>query len=83
MEATKEAGLNIPKDLSFVGFDNIPQADSPEVSLTTIEQPFSDLARRGLRYLKQIIARQTKQPVQILLDNTKLIKRKSVKDLRK
>jgi LacI family transcriptional regulator len=83
MEATKEAGLNIPKDISFVGFDNIPQADSPEVSLTTIEQPFSDLARRGLRYLKQIITRQTKQPVQILLDNTKLIKRKSVKDLRK
>lgn len=81
MEAVKEAGLKIPEDISLVGFDNIPQAASAEVSLTTIEQPFSDLAKLGIKYLAQRIKKRTKQPVKILLGNTKLIKRKSVKEL--
>ena len=81
MEATKEAGLKIPEDISFVGFDNIPRAELAEIPLTTVEQPFSDLASLGIKYLIQIIKEKPKQPVQILLDNTKLIKRSSVKDL--
>jgi DNA-binding LacI/PurR family transcriptional regulator len=80
MEAVKEAGLKIPQDISFVGFDNIPQADLPGISLTTIQQPFSDLARLGLKYLSQIIKKKSKQPVKILLTNIKLIKRKSVRE---
>lgn len=81
MEATREAGLSIPGDISFVGFDNIPESNSPAASLTTVEQPFPDLARLGLQYLKRIIKRQLKPPAKILLDNTKLIKRKSVRKL--
>jgi len=81
MEATKEAGLKIPDDISFVGFDNIPEARSPEISLTTVEQPFPELAERGLKYLLQIIKKKPRQTVKILLDNTKLIERKSVKAL--
>lgn len=81
MEVTKEAGLKIPNAISFVGFDNIPQANAPEVSLTTVEQPFSELAKSGIRYLIQIIKGKPKQPVRILLESTKLIKRNSVKEL--
>ena len=83
MEAVKEAGLKIPEDISFVGFDNIPQTDSPQVSLTTIEQPFVELAGLGMKYLVQLIKKETKQPVKILLESTKLIRRKSVKELSK
>jgi len=78
---TKEAGRKIPDDISFVGFDNIPQANSKEVSLTTIEQPFPELARSGIKNLMQVIKKKPKQPVRILLENTKLIKRNSVKVL--
>ncbi len=81
MEAARQAGLKIPDDISFVGFDNIPQAELTGVSLTTIEQPFSDLASLGIKYLVQIIKEKPKQPVQVLLDSTKLIKRSSVKEL--
>lgn len=81
MEATKEAGLEIPEDISFVGFDNIPQTNSPEVSLTTIEQPFPELAQRGIKHIIQIIKKKPKKPIKILLDNTKLIKRGSVKKI--
>lgn len=83
MEAAKEAGLKIPQDISFVGFDNIPQAELPENSLTTIEQPFPDLAMFGVKYLIQAVKNKSKQPIKILLDNTRLIKRASVKDLSK
>jgi LacI family transcriptional regulator len=81
METVKEAGLKVPGDISFVGFDNIPEASAPEVSLTTVEQPFSDMAKLGIKYLIQVIKNKPKQPVRVLLDNTKLIKRTSVKNL--
>jgi LacI family transcriptional regulator len=81
MEAVKERGLEIPEDISFVGFDNIPQGQLAPIPLTTVEQPFGDLASLGIKYLIQIIKEKPKQPVQILLNNTKLIKRSSVKDL--
>jgi len=81
MEVVKEVGLKIPEDISFIGFDNIPQSGLKEVSLSTIEQPFSDLATLGVKHLIDIIKEKTKQPVKILLDNTKFIKRASVRAL--
>lgn len=81
IEATQEAGLNIPEDISFVGFDNIPEAGSPKISLTTVGQPFSDLANLGMKFLIQAIKSKPKKPIKILLDNAELIKRTSVKKL--
>lgn len=81
MEAAKAAGLKIPEDISFVGFDNISEASSPQVSLTTIEQPFGELAKLGLKHLLQIIKKKPRQPVRILLENTRLVERASVKVL--
>ncbi len=81
IEAVKEAGLEIPKDISLVGFDNIPQTSAPGISLSTVEQPFPELAQLGMKYLIQIIKKKSKQPVKILLSGTKLIKRASVGDL--
>lgn len=79
MEATKEAGLKVPDGISFIGFDNIPEAGFPDASLTTIEQPFGELAGCGIKNLIQIIKKKPKQPIRILLGNTTLIKRSSVK----
>ncbi|MBU3958743.1 MAG: substrate-binding domain-containing protein [Candidatus Omnitrophica bacterium] len=81
MEVAKEEGLKIPDDISFVGFDNIPQTDAAGISLTTIEQPFAELSQLGIKYLMQIIGKKSKQPVKVLLTNAKLIKRKSVRKL--
>lgn len=37
--AAEEAGIDIPKTLSVLGFDNIAYAGLPKINLTTIEQP--------------------------------------------
>lgn len=36
--------VNVPRDVSITGFDNIPEAGLPHLSLTTVEQRAEDLA---------------------------------------
>ena len=83
IEETREAGLKVPENISFVGFDNIPQADLGGIPLTTVEQPLAELAELGMKKLIQIIRKKIKPPVKLLLKNTKLIKKASVKVLAK
>ncbi len=43
-QAAHEAGLRIPRDLSVVGFDDLPPAQWAIPALTTVRQPLSDMA---------------------------------------
>ena len=45
MDATREIGLNIPEDVSIVGYDDVPMAALPSYSLTTIRQPIREMAK--------------------------------------
>src|SRR5690606_14318994 len=47
----REAGREVPRDLSVVGFDDIPEAAYFTPSLTTIRQDFAELGRRCLQIL--------------------------------
>ncbi len=51
LRALHERGLSLPRDVSVVGFDDIPEAPYLEPPLTTIRQDFSVLARQGLDQL--------------------------------
>lgn len=48
MEAADAVGLDIPADLSIVGFDDIAIAGMSRISLTTIAQPMGELADRAV-----------------------------------
>jgi LacI family transcriptional regulator len=48
MSCAMELGLRIPDDLSVVGFDDMQLAQVPMISLTTVAQPISDLARLSI-----------------------------------
>lgn len=43
-QAAREAGLRIPEDLSVVGFDDLPIAAWIDPPLTTVHQPFTEMA---------------------------------------
>jgi DNA-binding LacI/PurR family transcriptional regulator len=46
-----EAGREVPRDLSVVGFDDIPEAEYFTPPLTTVRQDFAELGRRCLQML--------------------------------
>lgn len=50
-----EAGRDVPRDLSLVGFDDIPEAAYFTPPLTTVRQDFAELGRRCLTILLQRI----------------------------
>ncbi len=51
----KEKGLNVPRDISVVGFDNSPSAVQSPVPLTTVKQPLLEMAREAVEELHRII----------------------------
>jgi DNA-binding LacI/PurR family transcriptional regulator len=59
MHAIRDAGLNIPRDISIVGFDDIPEAAHFWPPLTTVRQDFKELGRRCIALLLGDIAGDT------------------------
>jgi DNA-binding LacI/PurR family transcriptional regulator len=55
LRSLHEAGLDIPGDISVVGFDDIPEAAYFTPPLTTIRQDFSEAGRRCLGLLVALI----------------------------
>lgn len=51
MAAAHDLGLSLPRDLSVVGFDDVPVAQHLRPALTTVQQDFSELGRRAIEVL--------------------------------
>ncbi|MGY1633405.1 LacI family DNA-binding transcriptional regulator [Geodermatophilus sp. SYSU D01186] len=49
LAAFHEEGLDAPRDVSVVGFDDLPEAPYFTPPLTTVRQDFAELGRRGVR----------------------------------
>jgi LacI family transcriptional regulator len=54
-QAAQEMDLSIPKDLSIVGFDNIPEAAQAEPGLTTIDQSIQEMGKIAVQMLIKLI----------------------------
>jgi LacI family repressor for deo operon, udp, cdd, tsx, nupC, and nupG len=51
MHAIKAAGRSIPRDMSVIGFDDIPYAAVADPPLTTIRQPAEEIGRKVMQRL--------------------------------
>jgi DNA-binding LacI/PurR family transcriptional regulator len=61
LRAFHENGRVVPRDISVVGFDDIPDATSFIPPLTTVHQDFTEVGRRCVeRVLRQVQHRRTK-----------------------
>ncbi|WP_226669228.1 LacI family DNA-binding transcriptional regulator [Metabacillus litoralis] len=81
-KAIAELGLNIPEDISIIGFDNSFISSYLTPPLTTIDISFADIAKRATTLLIESIE-QKKQFNIVEKSKATLIKRESCKDIRK
>lgn len=72
-------GLEIPRDISVVGFDDYEYAVYSTPSLTTVRQPLSEMGHEAARMIYNVINSSEKQH-DVVLD-TQLIIRKSTQPL--
>jgi len=75
-------GLDVPKDISLIGFDDIPLASLVTPPLTTIHAPSYEMGIEATRLLMREIRGEGTVRQRIILD-TKLVVRDSVRDIRK
>jgi len=80
LDAAREHGLQMPDELSVIGFDDIPAASWPAYSLTTIRQPVNRMTDTTLELLTERVATPQASPAVRALPGI-LIKRNSVKYL--
>ena len=66
LAAARELGLEVPRDLSVIGFDGV--RDSEYVHLTTVKQPLFDSGVRGTEVLLDAIEDQSLKAQQIQLE---------------
>jgi DNA-binding LacI/PurR family transcriptional regulator len=78
-QAAKELGLNIPNDLSVVGFDNTILASIVDPPLTTIAQPIDEMGRQVMDLLIREIKGEKTTKQRVILP-PELIIRKSTKE---
>ena len=76
IDLAKKEGLNVPKDLSVVGFDDNPIVMYSSIGLTTVRQPIVEMGQLGLETLDRIARKKEKLPAKTILP-AKLVLRNS------
>jgi LacI family transcriptional regulator len=72
MRAVREAGLSIPDDIAFVGFDDIPPATQHDPQLTTVRQPIVQFGFNAVEILIDLIENGI-EPARHIVMETELI----------
>jgi DNA-binding LacI/PurR family transcriptional regulator len=81
MDAARyDMGLNIPDDVSIIGYDDVTIASWPSYSLTTVRQPFEEMVESGVEMLLKSIDNFDFEP-ELKLFQGQLIKRSTVRNL--
>jgi LacI family transcriptional regulator len=78
LAALREQGLEVPRDVSLVGFDDIPISRDLTPPLTTVAVPMAEIGRRAM----QLALSQQPPPDSVTRLPTELVRRSSVAPVR-
>lgn len=65
--ALREAGKRVPQDVAIVGFDDSSAATITDPQLTTVRNPFGDIALKALQILDGLISGELQETAQVVL----------------
>jgi LacI family transcriptional regulator len=74
VEAAVELGIDVPGDLSVIGFDDIPEASQMTPPMTTVRQPMKTLGATAARMVVSLLAGEPLESTHVLLP-TRLVPR--------
>lgn len=74
IRAAREAGLKIPEDIAFIGFDDLPIATLSDIKLTTIRQPVAQFGSKAVEILMDMIENGIYPPRHIILETELMIR---------
>ncbi|MEG8017229.1 substrate-binding domain-containing protein [Sphingomonas sp. LR55] len=74
LSAIGDAGLSCPKDVSVIGFDDLPLARYFQPPLTTIAQPKAMIGRRTVELLVDILRGVDSPSRQVTLDHELIVR---------
>jgi LacI family transcriptional regulator/LacI family repressor for deo operon, udp, cdd, tsx, nupC, and nupG len=80
LEEIHKRGINIPKDISIVGFDDMYWSLSLNPPLTAVKQSGCDIGKRAAELLLQRISDPNRSSIKLII-NTELKIRKSCGEL--
>ncbi|MCA9955048.1 MAG: substrate-binding domain-containing protein, partial [Anaerolineales bacterium] len=78
IEAARAKGLQVPRDLSVVGFDDIPMAALLSPKLTTVRQPLQEMGRSATQMLVNLLRNPDETPESIIFPTELVIRETAV-----
>ena len=82
MKALQEMGYEIPKDISIIGFDDLPFSEISNPPLTTLRVPKQEMGRLAVKKLLEAMEENVKIKTKTQVC-TMFVERESVRDLLK
>src|SRR5262249_54122258 len=77
LRALHEAGRSVPRDVSVVGFDDIPEAPYFIPPLTTVRQDFDEMGRTALHLLFDTLEAPDRAPAHLEVVPTLVVRASS------
>lgn len=74
METAREMGLDVPADVSIVGFDDIPEASATTPPLTTVHQPIKRMGAAGIEMLVRLIEGRAVESAHVRLPTSLVVR---------
>ncbi|QPG48314.1 LacI family DNA-binding transcriptional regulator [Rhodococcus sp. M8] len=74
MDHLTRAGVDVPGDVSIIGYDDTRLADLARIDLTTVRQDSEALARAAVRLADRRLADAAAEPTELVLDPTLVVR---------
>lgn len=67
MDGARAAGLKVPRDLGFLGFNDMAMAGWGAFNLTTVKQPIDDIIRKSVELMLDLVEGEMIRPASTVL----------------